>query len=423
MKKATWQYFSLEEYSDRLSSLRKRMQEKQVDVMMIHTPENLCYLTGYQTPGYYWYQTLIVPMDGEPVFITRLIEATNIEPLTWVEDSRPYRDHENWVAHTIDALKSCGLEDKHIGLEYDSWFLTTRDYLQLTSSLQDTKFVDCSGLVEEGRMIKSSQEIEYIRQAAKASEAGMRAGIEATEIGCTENDVAAAIHSAQIKAGSEYTGLPIFIRSGARNALTHSTWYRKELVPNEGVSFEIPGCINRYHAAQMTNIFLGDPPQAVVKGTEVMVQALDETMNFIKPGITTAHEAHMHCAKVIDDGDLGVSMNHRAAYSIGIGFAPDWGEGHIISMKEGEHTTLQTGMTFHLIPLVFLPGLTSVGTSHTIHITDNGCQPTSQRYMKACSDLKITQIITNRNKNMVWSNYREKRFRMFMRKFRKICIF
>jgi transposase InsO family protein len=30
-------------------------------------------------------------------------------------------------------------------------------------------------------------------------------------------------------------------------------------------------------------------------------------------------------------------------------------------------------------------------------ITDNGCQPTSQRYMKACSDLNITQIFTSWN--------------------------
>ncbi len=40
--------------------------------MLIHTPENLYYMTGYQTPGYYWYQTLVVPMDREPVYVTRL---------------------------------------------------------------------------------------------------------------------------------------------------------------------------------------------------------------------------------------------------------------------------------------------------------------------------------------------------------------
>ena len=52
------------------------------------------------------------------------------------------------------------------------------------------------------------------------------------------------------------------------------------------------------------------------------------------------------CAGTIADAGLGVTMDHRTAYSIGIGFAPDWGEGQIISINQGEHRPLQTGMTF-----------------------------------------------------------------------------
>ena len=92
MKKPTWQYFSLGEYQQRLDALRARMQQKGVDVMLVHSPENLYYLSGYQTPGYYWYQTLVVPLEKEPVFITRLLEESNVQHLSWVEESRPYSD-------------------------------------------------------------------------------------------------------------------------------------------------------------------------------------------------------------------------------------------------------------------------------------------------------------------------------------------
>ena len=40
-------YFRLEEYQQRLDALRTRMVRKGVDVMLIHTPENLYYLSGY----------------------------------------------------------------------------------------------------------------------------------------------------------------------------------------------------------------------------------------------------------------------------------------------------------------------------------------------------------------------------------------
>ena len=77
-------------------------------------------------------------------------------------------------------------------------------------------------MVEEGRMIKSPREIEYITQAARATEAGVLAGIEASAVGATENEVAAAVHTAQIKAGSEYTG-PSPLRDCGQEVLPRST--------------------------------------------------------------------------------------------------------------------------------------------------------------------------------------------------------
>ena len=55
--------------------------------------------------------------------------------------------------------------------------------------------------------------------------------------------MAAVIHEAQINAGSEYTGLPLFITSGARSSLAHATWYRQEMKAGDTVSMVIPGCI------------------------------------------------------------------------------------------------------------------------------------------------------------------------------------
>jgi Xaa-Pro dipeptidase len=349
------------------------MQQKGMDVMLIHTPENLYYLSGYQTPGYYWYQTLVVPLDREPVFITRLLEESNVQHLSWVEDSRPYGDSEDWISRTRDVLLDLGMGSRHIGIEKQSWFLTIQDFERLSSMLPSATFVDCSGLVEEGRVIKSPAELEYMKQAAGAAEAGIRAGIEVCRVGANENEVAAVIHEAQINAGSEYTGLPLFITSGARSSLAHATWYRQEMKAGDTVSMVIPGCIHRYHAALMRGVYLGEPPEEMIKATEVMVTALQETIGYIKPGVT-AQDAHQFCSRIIAEAGLGVTMNHRAAYSIGIGFAPDWGEGYIISMKEGEHRLLQAGMTFHLFPLVFIPGLASAGVSETIHVTQTGCE-------------------------------------------------
>ena len=89
MKKPNWQYFELEEYQQRLDALRGRMEGLGVDAVLVNTPENLYYLSGYQTPGYYWWQTLVVPMDREPVSITRRVEDSNMRELGWGRGPAP----------------------------------------------------------------------------------------------------------------------------------------------------------------------------------------------------------------------------------------------------------------------------------------------------------------------------------------------
>ena len=75
---------------------------------------------------------------------------------------------------------------------------------------------------------------------------------------------------------------------------------------------------------------------------------------------------------------VGSKRNSPAAYSIGIAFAPDWGEGHIISMTEGETRPLQAGMTFHLlaghVALQGLDGVKRAVNSDTILVTEYGCE-------------------------------------------------
>jgi Xaa-Pro dipeptidase len=270
----TYLYFSLDEYRQRLHALRQRMEQKGVDVMLIHTPENIYYISGYQSPGYYWYQALAVPLEKAPVFIPPPHEEALVSAFSWVEDYRLYRDTRDWVETTRDVLADLGMGGKRIGVENDSWFFTSRDYLRLTAMMPEAAFVDCSGLVEQSRITKSAQEIDYMRQAARAAEDGMRAGLEAVLAGVTESELAAEVHRAQFMAGSEYTGLPTFITSGLRSMLVHATWSPRKLEANEVVFFEVPGCINRYHAAMTRAAYIGDPPELLLKAVETNTDAL-----------------------------------------------------------------------------------------------------------------------------------------------------
>jgi Xaa-Pro dipeptidase len=68
----------------------------------------------------------------------------------------------------------------------------------------------------------------------------------------------------------------------------------------------------------------------------------------------------------------------RTGYSIGVNYAPDWGEGHIMSIQEGDERPLQAGMTFHLIPTLQEWPKSVVGVSDTVLVTDTGSEVLTQ---------------------------------------------
>src|SRR5689334_17959930 len=77
--------FSIEEYKDRLARLRSGMLAKEIDLLLVTGPENIFYLTGYRTTGYYIYQALVVPLSGEPQFVVRKLEFPNVQSLSWIK--------------------------------------------------------------------------------------------------------------------------------------------------------------------------------------------------------------------------------------------------------------------------------------------------------------------------------------------------
>ncbi|MCA9607324.1 MAG: aminopeptidase P family protein, partial [Myxococcales bacterium] len=267
--------FPMEEHHRRLRGLRERMGRWGLDVVVITDPENLFYLTEYQTTGYSYFQALVVPIEDEPFMVTRKLEETNVVARTWVDITRPFSDTGDAIETLWNALTELGqIEGKRIGYERNSYFFPAYQQDRMTASWYDADFVDCFGIVEEGRLIKSPIEIEVMRRAARAGEIGMRAGLDAVCEGVNENELAAVICAAMFEAGSEYPAVLPYVTSGPRCMIGHATWEGRRVEAGDTVFLEVGGCVRRYHAAMMRTAFVGDPPDAVREAEKLVLEAL-----------------------------------------------------------------------------------------------------------------------------------------------------
>ena len=366
--------FPFEEYQRRLSELRLRIADRRLDAVVISDPENIMYLTDYQTTGYSFFQALVVPVDDEPFMITRALEESNIIARTWVERTRPYPDTGDAIQMLVDALREFGLANKRIGYERNSYFFPAYQQDRIHTTLTDAKLLDCFGIVEQGRICKSPAEIQLMRKAALATEAGMQAGIDACKAGVTENEIGAAISAAMFRAGGEPPAVMPYVTSGPRTMIGHANWEGRAVLPGEHVFLEVGGCYRRYHTAMMRTVVLGELSDSMHHAQERMKHALHAVHEKVQPGMTVS-DADNLVRNIISENDVGARLITRSGYSIGIAFPPSWDEGYIVSLKQGESTVLQPGMTFHIIPWMWgVDGDKTCGISDTIYITDTGCE-------------------------------------------------
>ena len=366
--------FPPEEYQRRLGDLRSRMEARLLDAVIISDPENLMYLTDYQTTGYSFFQALVVPLEGEPVMVTRGMEESNVIHRTWVEKTRPYPDIGDAIQTVISVLVDMGLGRATVGYERNSYFFPAYFQDRIHTSFTDGRLMDCFGIVEQGRIRKSKVEIDIMRRSASATEAGMKAGFEAVRAGVTENDIGAAISAAMFSAGGEPPAVMPYVTSGPRSMIGHATWEGRTVQPGEHVFLEVAGCYRRYHTAMMRTVVLDTLSSSMLKAQERMMRALSEVETAIRPGITVS-DADNIVRDVIADNDVGAKLITRSGYSIGIAFPPSWDEGYILSLMQGDSSILEEGMTFHIIPWMWgVDGDKTVGISDTIYITDRGCQ-------------------------------------------------
>lgn len=367
--------FPREELDRRLGALQARLAKAGIDLFLTSGPENIFYLTGQQTPGYYTFQCLAVPASGRPFHVLRGLETMNARANSYLEDIVGYADDEPPAQALARAVQARGFAGKRIAIDQNAWFLTVNLHARLVEALGS--FLDGSGFVEPLRRVKSPLELEAIRRAAAANDAGMQAGLAAVRAGASENDVAAAVMHASIAAGSEYVGLEPFVTSGPRSGIPHSTWRRRRIEPGDVVIIESAGCINRYHAALFRTLAIGDIPTRARDMYRVCQEGLAAAIEQLRPGRSCA-DVHNATQAVIDAAGYTAGYRKRTGYSLGISFAPDWGEGNILSLFRGVDVPLEPGMVFHVPITLREYARWTVAVSETVVVTAKGPETLSR---------------------------------------------
>lgn len=358
-------------YQQRLALVQNELQAKDLSALLLFNPENIYWLTGYQTIGYFTFQTLLVGADGLPEIVGRIVNRDLALAHDTIGDFIAVHDTDDPMDILSSRLVSTIPGGSTIGLETTATNFSISDYQQLLGKV-NFRMAPCDGLIEPHRIIKSDEEIKRLQHAARCAEDGLSAAINAIAPGKTENDIAAAMFHGAISRGSEYLGHPPLVVAGETTSLCFAMWRRREIRSGDVVLLESAGCIDRYHSILSRPVVVGKPTRSHLETAGALQGVLESAIESIKPGMTSG-EVDRACRKVVEAKGLGNYFRHRSAYGIGIGFPPNWSEGHIYAIRPDDSLVLKENMTFHVIPTLFLQGF-GMCFSDSIRITNDGCE-------------------------------------------------
>ncbi|PAV30847.1 ectoine hydrolase DoeA [Virgibacillus profundi] len=374
--------FPISEFHERLTKTKQRMADAGIDVLLVTDPANMNYLTGYDAWSFYVHQVLAVMIDeDQPIWIGRGQDASAAMHTTWLDADHiiPYADHyvQSTVRHPMDfvgdLLKEKKRDKQTIAVELDAYYFTAMCYMRLVRRLPDATFVDGTNMVNWVRIIKSDQEISYIKQASKIAENAMQVAFDTLEEGVRQCDVVAGIAHAQISGteefGGDYPAIVPLLPTGDKTSAAHLTWSDDRFNQGDPVIIELAGCFKRYHSPLARTAVIGMPSEQMQYVSDVVIEGINTTLDAVKPGVT-CEELEMVWRRVIEKN--GIKKESRMGYSMGLNYPPDWGE-HTASLRPGDRTVLEPNMTFHLIPGIWMENM-GVEISESFRVTETGSE-------------------------------------------------
>ena len=386
-------HFPLSEYHRRIAQTRGAMATKGLDLIIVSDPSNMAWLTGYDGWSFYVHQGVLLGLEGEPVWWGRGMDGNGAKRTVFMAPGNIVGYDDTYVQnpgkHPMDQLSGViaerGWAKARIGVEMDNYWYSAAANQSLRTNLNEALFSDSTGMVNWQRIIKSGEEVEFIRRAAKIVDAMHAKVVELVEPGLKKNVLVAEIQKQAVLGADghwgDYCAFVPMLPSGIDATAPHLTWDDRPFRNNEGTFFELGGCYRRYHAPLSRTVYLGKPPPKFLEAEKAVLEATEAGLAKCRPGITCGEVAEAFFGTL---QKRGFSKDSRAGYSIGLSYPPDWGE-RTLSIRRGDKTVLQPNMTLHFMPALWLDD-GGLELSETILITPTGaeclCQTPRQLVIK-----------------------------------------
>ncbi|UDI78194.1 aminopeptidase P family protein [Staphylococcus taiwanensis] len=350
---------------DKLTKIHEVLDKYQLDALVILSDYNRRYLSDFTgTSG--------------ALLITRNYQKL-ITDFRYIDQATKQANHFEIVKRSgglIEELISLINHDnlKKVGFE---GHLVSYDTFQLLNQ-SNANFISIGETIEDLRQIKTTDEIDKIKIAAKIVDDTYNYILKTAKAGMTEKELKAKLESKMLELGADGPSFDTIVASGHRGALPHGVASDKVIEKGDMITLDF-GAYYQGYCSDITRTFaIGEPDAKMREIYDIVLKSQIKAINEIKPGMSVS-EADALSRSYIESNGYGAEFGHSLGHGIGL----DIHEGPLLS--KNAKGTVQVNNCVTIEPGIYVEGLGGVRIEDDILITENGCEV----FTKCTKDLII----------------------------------
>ncbi|MGE7954311.1 M24 family metallopeptidase [Lysinibacillus xylanilyticus] len=339
-----------------LEQLRTALRAQQSDVFIITSHQNRRYLTGFTGSA----GTVVITQTQALLLVDFRYtqQATNQSKefdVREIDRSHLYETIQEIL--DTESIQTVGFEQQHV----------TYETYQLMSSKLTATLKPLSNIVENLRMIKTTEEIELIKKAAWVSDEAFKYILTFIKPGVSEIDIANELEFHMRKNGATGAAFDIIVASGHRSALPHGVASDKKIEKGDMLTLDFGAYYQGYRSDMTRTIAVGEPPEKLKEVYQIVYDSLQKALSNMKAGIT-GKEADSYSRDFIKAKGYGKNYGHGSGHGIGLDIHEN------IFMSTVCENILEENMVLTVEPGIYIPKIGGVRIEDDVIVTKNGVE-------------------------------------------------
>lgn len=353
--------------------------------LCLFSPANVLYLTGWASFPSERPVMFALSADGRSRLLVPVMEEERATPGALVDGVVAYPEYpgkRHPMSYATDLLRGMGIDRGPLAVDQPG---PGRGFgyrgPSLPSLLPDVELLPAGPFLEALMVVKSDEEIAFLRESARWEERALRLLQEGSREGLTETEISLAASSKatlemmdRFADGGEvtslswaYMGIYVGFRGqvGPGSALPHAMASHARLRAGDVLGSGAAASVAGYTAELERTMIVGTSTREQRRLFEHMLALQEIAIQAIGPGVPCARVDEKVTAYYAQQG-LTELWRHHTGHGLGRG------DHEAPFLDVGDETELVPGMVVSVEPGLYVPGLGGFRHSDTVLVTDEG---------------------------------------------------